>query len=122
MLLKGHGYAGEPGMLYTGYRSYAVASCIPLPWRFALLSPPAAGCLNPGHRFCIQTMSAIHAPARIGALWQQRMETMREYEVVRDGNVFGTSFSNSVVFSSDYEEARHQLDVLVAKYRNVPFD
>jgi len=67
-------------------------------------------------------MSATHAPARIGALWQQRMETMREYEVVRDGNVFGTSFSNSVVFSSDYEEARHQLDVLVAKYHNVPFD
>ena len=92
------------------------------PRGFALLSPPAAGCLNPGRRFCIQTMSAIHAPARIGALWQQRMETMREYEVVRDGNVFGSSFSNSVVFSSDYEQAHHQLGVLVEKYRNVPFD
>jgi len=67
-------------------------------------------------------MSATHAPARIGALWQQRMETMREYEVVRDGNVFGTSFSNNVVFSSDYEQAHHQLDVLLEKYRNVPFD
>jgi len=67
-------------------------------------------------------MSAIHAPARIGPLWQQRMETMREYEVVRDGNVFGTSFTNSVVFSSDYKLARHQLDMLVAKYQNVLFD
>ena len=67
-------------------------------------------------------MSATHAPARIGALWQQRMETMREYEVVRDGNVFGTSFSNNVVFSSDYEQAHHKLDVLIKKYRNVPFD
>jgi uncharacterized protein YprB with RNaseH-like and TPR domain len=67
-------------------------------------------------------MSAIHAPARIGALWQQRMETMREYEVVRDGNVFGSSFSNNVVFSSDYEKAHNQLDALVEKYRNVPFD
>ena len=67
-------------------------------------------------------MSAIHAPARIGALWQQRMETMREYEVVRDGNVFGTSFSNNVVFSSDYEQAHTQLDLLVEKYRNIPFD
>jgi uncharacterized protein YprB with RNaseH-like and TPR domain len=67
-------------------------------------------------------MPAIHAPARISALWQQRMETMREYEVVRDGNVFGTSFTNSVVFSSDYEQARQRLDVLIAKYRNVPFD
>jgi uncharacterized protein YprB with RNaseH-like and TPR domain len=67
-------------------------------------------------------MPAILSPARIGALWQQRMETMREYEVVRDGNVFGTSFSNNVVFSSDYEQAHQQLDVLVEKYRNVPFD
>ena len=67
-------------------------------------------------------MSVTHAPARIGALWQQRMETMREYEVVRDGNVFGTSFSNNVVFSSDYEQAQNQLYALVEKYRNVPFD
>ena len=67
-------------------------------------------------------MSVTHAPARIGALWQQRMETMREYEVVRDGNVFGSSFSNNIVFSSDYKQAHHQLDALVEKYRNVPFD
>jgi uncharacterized protein YprB with RNaseH-like and TPR domain len=66
-------------------------------------------------------MSATYAPARIGVLWQQRMETMREYEVVRDGNVFRTSFSNNVVFSSDYEQAHHQLDILVEKYRNIPF-
>ncbi len=71
--------------------------------------------------FFIQTMSAIQAPARIGALWQQRMETLREYEVVRDGNVFGTGFSNNVVFSSDFEQANHQLEVLVEKYRDVPF-
>jgi uncharacterized protein YprB with RNaseH-like and TPR domain len=67
-------------------------------------------------------MSATHAPARIGALWQQRMATIREYEVVRDGNVFGTSFSNNVVFSSDYEQAHRQLGILVEKYRNIPFD
>ncbi len=67
-------------------------------------------------------MSATHAPARIGALWQQRMDRLQEYEVVRDGNVFGTSFSNNVVFSSDYEQAHCQLGVLVEKYRNIPFD
>jgi uncharacterized protein YprB with RNaseH-like and TPR domain len=67
-------------------------------------------------------MSATHASARIGALWQQRMETMREYEVVRDGNVFGSGFSNSVIFTSDYEQAHLRLDELVEKYRNVPFD
>ncbi|MCK9591188.1 MAG: ribonuclease H-like domain-containing protein [Methanoregula sp.] len=67
-------------------------------------------------------MSATHAPARIGTLWQQRIKTMREYEVVRDGNVFGAGFSNNVVFSSDYEQAHHQLDILMEKHRDVPFN
>ena len=67
-------------------------------------------------------MSVTQAPARIGALWQQRIKTMREYEVVRDGNVFGTSFSNNIVLSSDYDQARHQLDMLVEKYQNIPFE
>ncbi len=67
-------------------------------------------------------MSAIPAPARIGALWQRRIETMREYEVVRDGNVFGTSFSNNFVLSSEYEQARHNLDTLLAQYQDVPFE
>jgi uncharacterized protein len=67
-------------------------------------------------------MSAIHAPARIGALWRQRMETLREYEVVRDGNIFGTSFGNNIVFSSDYDQARRQLEELIMRYQNIPFD
>jgi uncharacterized protein YprB with RNaseH-like and TPR domain len=67
-------------------------------------------------------MPAIHAPARIGALWQQRMQTMREYEVVRDGNVFGTGLGNNVVFSSDYDQAHNQLDTLVDKYRDIRFE
>jgi hypothetical protein len=67
-------------------------------------------------------MSAIHAPARIYALWQQRLDSMREYEIVRDGNVFATSFANSLVFSSDYAKARNQLDELVKKYRNARFE
>jgi uncharacterized protein YprB with RNaseH-like and TPR domain len=67
-------------------------------------------------------MSASHVSARIGALWQQRMETLKEYEVVRDGNVFRTSFSNNIVFSSDFEKAYLHLDALVDKYRNIPFD
>jgi hypothetical protein len=50
------------------------------------------------------------------------MKTMTEYEVVRDGNVFGASLSNNIVFSSDYERALHQLDQLVDNYRHIPFD
>ena len=87
-----------------------------------LLSLSAAECLNSGHRSYIQTMSATHAPSRIGTLWQQRMKGMREYEVVRDGNVFGSSFANSIVFSSDYDKARQLLKELVARYQNIPFN
>jgi uncharacterized protein len=64
-------------------------------------------------------MSAVHAPARVGALWQQRMQALREYEVVRDGNAFGAGFSHSVVFSSEYEQARRHLETLIVRYRGV---
>ena len=66
-------------------------------------------------------MAATHAPARIGSLWHQRMQTLKEYEVIRDGNIFGTSFSNSVVFSSEYDQARQQLDHLIVSYHDRPF-
>jgi uncharacterized protein len=68
-------------------------------------------------------MSATHAPqARIGALWQQRMDTLRDYEVVRDGNVFATSFSNNFVFSSEYDGARQYLKDLLVRYDGCSFD
>ncbi len=67
-------------------------------------------------------MAALQASARIGTLWHQRMQALKEYEVVRDGNIFGTSFSNSVVFSSEYDQARQQLDHLLASYHDRPFE
>ena len=67
-------------------------------------------------------MAALQASARIGSLWHQRMQTLKEYEVVRDGNIFGTSFSNSVVFSSEYDKARQQLDHLISGYHDRPFE
>jgi uncharacterized protein len=68
-------------------------------------------------------MSATHASqARIGNLWQQRMDSLREYEVVRDGNVFATSFSNNIVFSSEYDGARQYLRDLLAQYDGCSFD
>jgi len=60
--------------------------------------------------------------ARIGSLWQQRMDTLREYEVVRDGNVFATSFSNSIVFSSEYDTARRTLADLITRYHGCDID
>ncbi|MDD1682238.1 MAG: ribonuclease H-like domain-containing protein [Methanoregula sp.] len=68
-------------------------------------------------------MPAIQiSPGRIGSLWQQRMDSMREYEVVRDGNVFATSFSNSIVFSSEYDTARQNLTDLLARYNGCNID
>lgn len=68
-------------------------------------------------------MSATHAPqVRIGDLWQQRMDNLREYEVVRDGNVFSTSFSNNILFSSEYDRARQYLRDLLERYDRDSFD
>jgi len=67
-------------------------------------------------------MAAVHPPVRIGALWQRRMENLHEYEVIRDGNVFGTSVSDHYVFSSEYDQARQHLHQLMERYRDVPFD
>jgi len=68
-------------------------------------------------------MSVTHASqARIGDLWQQRMDSLREYEVVRDGNVFATSFSNNFVFSSEYDGARQNLRDLLNRYDGCSFE
>ncbi|HUH78558.1 MAG TPA: ribonuclease H-like domain-containing protein [Methanoregula sp.] len=66
-------------------------------------------------------MTAIQVPSGMGALWQHRVNSLKEYEVVRDGNVFGSGFSNSFVVISEYERARSQLDSLVSRYEGIPF-
>ncbi|MEN6394999.1 MAG: ribonuclease H-like domain-containing protein [Methanoregula sp.] len=67
-------------------------------------------------------MTAIQAESRIGALWQQRIGALREYDVVRDGNVFGAGLAGSCVFSSEYDKARALLGELIARYDGVTFD
>jgi len=67
-------------------------------------------------------MVATEAPSRIGALWQERMETLREYEVIRDGNIFGTNFSGRYVFSSEHEHAEHRLRQLMEQYEGMSFN
>jgi uncharacterized protein YprB with RNaseH-like and TPR domain len=58
----------------------------------------------------------------MGALWQQRMDSLRDYEVVRDGNVFATNFSNNILFSSEYNGARQYLNNLLKRYDGSRFD
>jgi uncharacterized protein YprB with RNaseH-like and TPR domain len=47
---------------------------------------------------------------------------MREFEVIREGNVFGTNFSGSFVYTSEFEAARRQLELLLVRYQGIAFD
>jgi uncharacterized protein YprB with RNaseH-like and TPR domain len=69
-----------------------------------------------------EVMSAANSSSRAGSLWQQRIRNIREYDVIRDGNVFGTSFCHAVVFSSEYDAARRHLELLLNRYRDIPFE
>jgi uncharacterized protein YprB with RNaseH-like and TPR domain len=50
------------------------------------------------------------------------MDSLREYEVVRDGNVFGAGLSDNVVYSSEYLGARQYLGDLLARYDGYRLD
>ncbi|WP_424040405.1 ribonuclease H-like domain-containing protein [Methanoregula sp.] len=67
-------------------------------------------------------MAAMQAESRIGALWQQRMDALKEYDIVRDGNVFRAGLVGSCVFSSEYDRARTLLSELIDRYDGVEFD
>jgi uncharacterized protein YprB with RNaseH-like and TPR domain len=50
------------------------------------------------------------------------MQSVHEYEVVRDGNVFCSSLSNNVVFASEYDQVRKQMAELLVRFENVSFE
>ena len=64
----------------------------------------------------------MQAESRIALLWQQRMDAIQEYDVVRDGNVFGAGLAGSRIFSSEYHKARALLGQLMARYDGIGFD
>ena len=64
----------------------------------------------------------MQAESRIALLWQQRMDAIQEYDVVRDGNVFGAGLAGSCIFSSEYDKARALLGQLMARYDGIGFD
>ncbi len=67
-------------------------------------------------------MAAEPATFRIGETWQQRIGNLREYEVVRDGNIFGASLFGSCLFSSEYEDAHRLLFRLLEQYKDQSFE
>ena len=64
----------------------------------------------------------MQVESRIASLWQQRMGRLKEYDVVRDGNVFGAGLSGNCVFSSEYEKTRAMLNRLLEQHEGVSFD
>ena len=64
-------------------------------------------------RISLLQMAVMQAESRIGALWQQRMDSLKEYDVVRDGNVFGAGLAGGCLFSSEYDKARALLGELI---------
>jgi uncharacterized protein YprB with RNaseH-like and TPR domain len=67
-------------------------------------------------------MAAVPASSRIGEAWQQRIGALREYEVVRDGNVFGTNLFRSCLKLSEQSDAHQLLAGLLERYRDRPFE
>ncbi|HOX35634.1 MAG TPA: ribonuclease H-like domain-containing protein [Methanoregulaceae archaeon] len=67
-------------------------------------------------------MTAVPATPRIGEVWQHRIRELREYEVVRDGNVFSSNLFGSCLFSSEHEGAFRLLADLLGQYQNQAFE
>ncbi len=59
---------------------------------------------------------------RIGRQWRERVDRIREYEVVGDGNIFGTSLHDSYLFRSEYERARRLKARFMEEYRGASLD
>ncbi len=48
--------------------------------------------------------------------WQKTVGDLREYEVVRDGNIFGSNLARSSLFSSEFEKAQRLKSDLIQQY------
>jgi hypothetical protein len=63
----------------------------------------------------MQLPSTPFIPA-IALRWQRRISDLREYQVVRDGNIFRSNLSHSSLFSSEFERAQKLKSELLEKY------
>lgn len=59
--------------------------------------------------------------AGIGARWQSRVASLREYDVIREGNVFATSFTDSYLYQDEFDCARRLRNRLLEEYQRRSF-
>ncbi|MDN7025027.1 exonuclease [Methanoculleus sp. FWC-SCC1] len=59
---------------------------------------------------------------QIGREWHRRVENLREYEVLTDGENGDAGFYDAHLFRSDYDRARQLQHRLLAAYRDTPLD
>lgn len=53
---------------------------------------------------------------QVGFRWRERIADQQEYSVIRDGNIFGASLTDSFLWKSDYERAELLKRALIAEY------
>ena len=56
---------------------------------------------------------------QIAKKWERSVSNLREYQVIRDGNIFRTSLSESYIFHGEYERAQQLKDELLKKYEGM---
>jgi uncharacterized protein YprB with RNaseH-like and TPR domain len=59
---------------------------------------------------------------QIADRWQTTIEDQREYTIVRDGNIFGTSLSDTCLFRSDYIRAAALKERLLGKWEGATLE
>ncbi|MBP1928651.1 uncharacterized protein YprB with RNaseH-like and TPR domain [Methanolinea mesophila] len=58
----------------------------------------------------------------ISRQWQERADAGRDYTVIRNDNIFRSSFSDSYIFESDFRSAGTLLASLVDRYGGIPVE
>jgi uncharacterized protein YprB with RNaseH-like and TPR domain len=59
---------------------------------------------------------------QVAGRWQHTVDRQREYEVVRDGNIFASGFARSPLFRSEYESAQRLMARLCREYAGMSVD
>ncbi|MDD1676551.1 MAG: ribonuclease H-like domain-containing protein, partial [Methanomicrobiales archaeon] len=64
-------------------------------------------------------MDIPEARFTVGTRWRECVDRIQDYSVIRDGNVFRTSFADSYLFTSEYERALALRERLLAEHDGI---
>jgi uncharacterized protein YprB with RNaseH-like and TPR domain len=64
-------------------------------------------------------MEVPGARCTVGTRWRESVERIRDYAVIRDGNVFRTSFTDSYLYASEYAQALDLRTRLITEHEGI---